>query len=74
MKLLIETQYLPPVQTLARMMFHQNVVIEKYEHYVKATYRNRCHLATPNGVFKMSIPLKKREKSAKHYKRCPYFL
>ncbi len=31
--------------------------LEACEHYQKGSYRNRCHLAGPNGVQRLSIPL-----------------
>lgn len=33
--------------------------VEACEHFQKGSYRNRCHLAGPNGVQRLSIPLEK---------------
>ncbi len=55
--LLIETQYLPPIYSIARMIYHGKVLIEQHEHFIKSTYRNRCYIATPNGRQRMSLPL-----------------
>ena len=35
------------------------VYLEAHEHYVKGSYRNRCHIAAANGVQRLSIPLRK---------------
>jgi hypothetical protein len=56
-KILIELQYLPPVQYFSKFALHEAVRIEQYEHYQKRSYRNRSHMAGPNGVLRLSIPL-----------------
>jgi hypothetical protein len=56
---LIETQYFPPIQTIHLIANSQNVWIEAYENYQKRSFRNRCAIATSNGVQLLSIPLKK---------------
>ncbi len=57
--LLIESQYLPPIPTIALMLGIGAVELEKQEHYQKRSYRNRCKIATANGINTLSIPLKK---------------
>ena len=57
--ILLELQYLPPIQYFTKFFQHENVVIEQYEHYIKRSYRNRCHIATSHGIQRLSIPLKK---------------
>lgn len=61
-KLLIENQYLGPLRYYATLIAFDIVVIEAKEHFTKRTYRNRCHLAGPNGVQVLSIPLEKDKK------------
>ncbi len=56
---LLELQYLPPVQYFTKFIQYEKVVIEQHEHYVKRSFRNRCHIATANGIQRLSIPLKK---------------
>lgn len=63
--ILIEAQYLPCVayfQTLARA---GGVTLERHEHYVKQTYRNRCIINTANGPSTLILPL-----TEKHGKMC----
>ena len=58
-KILIESQYLGSIQYFAKFIQYPVVIIEKYEHYVKGSYRNRCYIASPNGQQMLSIPLEK---------------
>jgi hypothetical protein len=55
--ILLELQYLPPVQYFSKFLLHDGVWIEQQEHYQKGTYRNRAHLAGPNGLQRLSVPL-----------------
>lgn len=57
--ILLELQYLPPIQYFTKFVSHHCIFIEQHEHYIKGTYRNRCHIAGVNGLQRMSIPLKK---------------
>ncbi len=53
--LLIESQYLPNIQYFARLIHHKKVLIEQYEHFVKASYRNRAYILMPDGPLRLSI-------------------
>ncbi len=55
--ILLELAYLPPVQYFSKWLLHRRVCIEQHEHYQKGSYRNRCHIAGPNGVLRLSVPL-----------------
>jgi len=57
--IILEAQYLPSIQYFSKFVQYDNVCIEKHEHYSKGSYRNRCHLASANGLLRLSIPLKK---------------
>jgi hypothetical protein len=57
--LLLETQYLPPIATLSQIAHNQFIMIEAHEHYQKSSYRNRCHIASANGLLILSVPLQK---------------
>lgn len=56
---LIELFYWPPVSWMALTIASDRVQIEACEHYQKGSYRNRCHIAGPNGLQRLSIPLLK---------------
>ncbi len=56
---LIELQYLPEVRYFSLLARQPVVWLEQHEHYVKGTYRNRCHIAAVNGVQRLSVPLRK---------------
>lgn len=57
---LLSTAYLPNINYLSQVLNHDVVVIEKQEHFVKQTYRNRCEILTSNGKLSLSIPLIKQ--------------
>lgn len=38
---------------------HKAIYIEQYDHFVKQTYRNRCIIATSNGLQALSVPVEK---------------
>ena len=57
--ILLELQYLPPVQYFTKFLKYDFVIIEQHEHYTKGSYRNRCHIAGANGILRLSIPLQK---------------
>jgi len=57
---LLSTAYLPNVNYLSQVINCDTIVIEKHEHFVKQTYRNRCDIVTANGKLSLSIPLIKQ--------------
>lgn len=57
--IIIELQYLPPIQFFSKLVTYPVVHIEYAENYRKGSYRNRCHIAGSNGLLRLSIPLKK---------------
>lgn len=57
--ILLSTAYLPPIEYVAFILNHTNVIIEKEETYPKQTYRNRCRIITANGILNLSIPVSK---------------
>jgi hypothetical protein len=56
---LLSTAYLAPVAYYLQMNTHRQVVIEQHDNYVKQTYRNRCVIASANGLQTLSIPIVK---------------
>jgi hypothetical protein len=59
MKTIIESQYLPPIAYFSVLLKQPTILIEQHENYQKRSYRNRCHIATANGILRLSIPLEK---------------
>ena len=57
----LSTAYLAPVQYYSKLVFFDEIRIETEENYPKQTYRNRCMIATANGVQALTIPVKKPE-------------
>jgi hypothetical protein len=56
----LTSAYLAPVVWYA-VLLSGTVVIEKHCSYIKQTYRNRCTIATTNGLLSLSIPVEKPE-------------
>jgi hypothetical protein len=56
---LVELHYLPSISYLALLFSADKLQLEAQEHYQKNSYRNRAHIATANGLQRLSIPLKK---------------
>jgi hypothetical protein len=56
-KILIDCQYLPPVSYFALCLHASEVYIEQHEYFVKSSNRNRCYIASPNGLQMLSIPI-----------------
>lgn len=55
----LATAYLAPVQYYTKLLAYNRVFVETAEHYPKQTYRNRCVIATTNGLQNLSIPIEK---------------
>jgi len=63
--IVIESQYIPPISYFALLVKGDPVTIDVYEHFVKGTYRNRCHICGANGLLRLSVQLEK----GKHQRR-----
>lgn len=55
----LSSAYLAPVQYYCKLFSFESVVMETAENYLKQTYRNRCLIATANGIQALSIPIEK---------------
>ncbi len=55
--LLVESQYFPNISFYKTLINHDILLIERYEHYQKVSFRNRCYIAGPNGSILLSVPL-----------------
>ena len=54
---LLQTTYFGPIQWYQKLYRHDRVIIEQYDSYQKQTYRNRCVIATANGVQALTVPV-----------------
>ena len=50
MQVLLSTTYFGPVQWYQKLHRTELVQIEQWESFQKQTYRNRCEIATTNGI------------------------
>ena len=57
--ILLALHYLPNIQYFSKLFSYSQIWMEGEENYRKASYRNRCHLASDKGIMRLSIPLKK---------------
>ncbi|MDF2448638.1 MAG: WbqC-like family protein [Bacteroidota bacterium] len=70
---LLSTAYLPPLSYFSSIFSNDIIVLEKFEHFVKQSYRNRCEILTANGKLALSIPvLKQSDKELISEKRISY--
>lgn len=60
MTALIELHHLPSLEYFSALQRFDEVIVEKHEHYVKQSYRNRVYINTAQGVEMLSVPLAER--------------
>jgi hypothetical protein len=53
----IELQYLPQPSYFALLIQEPDIEVDKYEYFVKQTFRNRCQILTANGVDDLTVPV-----------------
>ncbi len=54
---LLSTAYFPPAEYFSLIAGAHKVIIEKYENYIKQTYRNRCVILGANGPLALIVPV-----------------
>ena len=59
MQVLLSTTYFGPVQWYQKLHRADHVLIEQWESFQKQTYRNRCMIATTNGVQALTVPVER---------------
>lgn len=57
MKIFLSSAYFPNTQYFSIVSNCQHIVIEKYESFVKQSYRNRATIATANGLYNLIVPV-----------------
>ena len=56
---LLSTAYFGPVHYFTKFLQYPYRIIERYDHYTKQTFRNRCNILGANGILTLSIPVLK---------------
>ena len=59
MKALLSTTYFGPVQWYQKLYRCEEVEIEQWESFQKQTYRNRCLIATTQGIQALTVPVER---------------
>ena len=54
---LLDCEYFPCIGWYRQFVRSENILIEKQEYFQRATLRNRCYVAGPNGRLALSVPL-----------------
>jgi hypothetical protein len=60
---IVELHYLPCIAYFSALAGFERIVVEKYEHYEKQTFRNRCYIKGPHQVETLTVPV-----TGKHWK------
>ncbi|MDD5862796.1 MAG: WbqC family protein [Prevotellaceae bacterium] len=55
---LLSSTYFGPIQWYQKL-FRGDCEIEQYDHFMKQTYRNRCLIATTEGIQALTVPVEK---------------
>ena len=64
-EVLLSTTYFGPVQWYQKLYRAEHVRIEQWESYQKQTYRNRCLIATTNGLQALTVPVERNAQCIK---------
>ena len=59
---LLQTTYFGPIQWYQKLYRYDHCLIEQYDSYQKQTYRNRCIIATANGVQTLTVPVESNKR------------
>lgn len=57
MTALLQTTYFGPIQWYQKLYRYDRCLIEQYDSYHKQTFRNRCIIATANGLQSLTVPV-----------------
>ena len=55
----LSTAYLAPVSYYCKLHAFDTVQLETCENYRKQSFRNRCRIATANGIQELTVPVEK---------------
>lgn len=59
-EIILSSAYLAPVEYYAKLYSHDTVYVERFDNYMKQTYRNRCVIASANGTLALTVPTEKQ--------------
>ena len=62
-KIILSSAYLAPVEYYAKLYSHDTVYVERFDNYMKQTYRNRCVIASANGTLALTVPTEKTDEA-----------
>ena len=65
MHVLLSTAYFPPIEWMAYAVQSSGIILEANEYFQKQTYRSRMHIAGPNGMQRLSVPVDRKSKEIK---------
>ena len=63
---LLQTTYFGPIQWYQKLYRYDHCLIEQYDSYQKQTYRNRCLIATANGVQALTVSVEHSPLTSHH--------
>ena len=58
---LLSSAYFPPIQWMQKLHRYGRAIVEQHDNFCKQTYRNRCLIATANGVQALTVPIERYE-------------
>ena len=58
-RILLSTTYFGPIQWYQKLYRAERVFLERCETFQKQTYRNRCLIATTNGIQALTVPVER---------------
>jgi hypothetical protein len=57
MPLLLDLHYLPSLEYFCALYSSKKIILEKHEHFVKQSFRNRCYINTSQGRQMLIVPV-----------------
>ncbi len=63
MNFLLSTAYIPPISYFSFFSGKNIILLEGHENYQKQSFRNRCHVLSPQGSLLLTVPIQKSPKS-----------
>ena len=72
MNVLLSTTYFGPIQWYQKLNRADEAWIERHESFQKQTYRNRCLIATTQGIQALTVPVERTSLSTIHPQRHPH--